>query len=418
MSNYLAGLASMWRSLRTWLSSVDRPRTSLSSTGAALVSVRQVVSVLAICSLAACSMAPGMSFRDSTGNTGASDRTTAGGGGANASGSQTVPAGNTVEITDDLVAKQQAALPTTISPEVKNLFGTPHPYVLGPGDVLSIVVWDHPELTMPAVAGANSADAIGAGSVSSGYTVDNNGKIQFAYVGMLPVQGLTESEAREALATKLGKYLRDPQVTLRIQVYRSKRVYVDGEVRTPGLQMLNDSPMTLPEAINRAGGFTTTADRSTIGVTRGDLTVKVNIPDLIAKGINPSQILLRDGDMVRVFAASDSKVFVLGEVVHASTISLNNGRLTLNEALGDAGGINQNSGDAKQVYVVRGKGQPKPTVYHLDASTPAAMALADNFELKPNDVVFVDASSLVRWSRVFSLLLPTGPPGALSTFIP
>jgi polysaccharide biosynthesis/export protein len=271
---------------------------------------------------------------------------------------------------------------------------------------------------MPAVAGANSADAIGAGSVSSGYTVDNNGKIQFAYVGMLPVQGLTESEAREALATKLGKYLRDPQVTLRIQVYRSKRVYVDGEVRTPGLQMLNDSPMTLPEAINRAGGFTTTADRSTIGVTRGDLTVKVNIPDLIAKGINPSQILLRDGDMVRVFAASDSKVFVLGEVVHASTISLNNGRLTLNEALGDAGGINQNSGDAKQVYVVRGKGQPKPTVYHLDASTPAAMALADNFELKPNDVVFVDASSLVRWSRVFSLLLPTGPPGALSTFIP
>jgi polysaccharide export outer membrane protein len=406
----------MWRILHTWLSSVDRPRTSLLSTSAAKLSFRQAVSVLAICSLAACSMAPGMSFRDSTGNTGASDRTTAGGGATTASGSPNVPPGNTVEITDDLVAKQQAALPTTISPEVQKLFGTPRPYVLGPGDVLSIVVWDHPELTMPAVAGG--ADAVGAGSMTSGYTVDNNGKIQFAYVGMLPVQGLTESEAREALATKLGKYLRDPQVTLRIQAYRSKRVYVDGEVRTPGLQMLNDSPMTLPEAINRAGGFTTTADRSTIGVTRGDLTVKVNIPDLIAKGVNPSQILLRDGDMVRVFAASDSKVFVLGEVVHASTISLNNGRLTLNEALGDAGGINQNSGDAKQVYVVRGKGQPKPTVYHLDASTPAAMALADNFELKPNDVVFVDASSLVRWSRVFSLLLPTGPPGALSTFIP
>jgi polysaccharide export outer membrane protein len=409
----------MRRILRTWLSRVDRPRTPLLSTGASMLSVRQAVCVLAICSLAACSMAPGMSFRDSTGSTGstgASDRTTAGGGGANVSGSQSVPPGNTVEITDELVAKQQAALPTTIPTEVEKLFGKPSPYVLGPGDVLSIVVWDHPELTMPTVAAG--ADAVGAGSMTSGYTVDNNGKIQFAYVGMLPVQGLTESEAREALATKLGKYLRDPQVTLRIQAYRSKRVYVDGEVRTPGLQMLNDSPMTLPEAINRAGGFTTTADRSTIGVTRGDVTVKVNIPDLIAKGVNPSQILLRDGDMVRVFAASDSKVFVLGEVVHASTISLNNGRLTLNEALGDAGGINQNSGDAKQVYVVRGKGQPKPTVYHLDASTPAAMALADNFELKPNDVVFVDASSLVRWSRVFSLLLPTGPPSALSTFIP
>jgi polysaccharide export outer membrane protein len=203
-------------------------------------------------------------------------------------------------------------------------------------------------------------------------------------------------------------------VTLRIQSYRSKRIYVDGEVRTPGLQFINDAPMTLPEAINRAGGFSQGGDRSTIAVTRGDTTVVVNIPDLIAKGVNPSQIMLHDGDLVRVHGATDSKVFMLGEVGRPTALTLNNGKLTLGEALGDAGGVNQNSGDARQVYVVRGRGQPKPTVFHLDASSPAAMATADNFELKANDVVFVDASSLVRWSRVFNLLLPSGSPAAVA----
>lgn len=49
----------------------------------------------------------------------------------------------------------------------------------------------------------------------------------------------------------------------------------------------------------------------------------------------------------------------------------------------------------------------KPEVSHLDAGSPAAMALANDFELEANDVVFVEASSLVRWSRVIGMLLPS-----------
>ncbi|MFP3548711.1 hypothetical protein SB748_35570, partial [Rhizobium sp. SIMBA_035] len=58
-------------------------------------------------------------------------------------------------------------------------------------------------------------------------------------------------------------------------------------------------------------------------------------------------------------------------------------------------------------YVVRGRDTSQPTVFHLDASNASAMATADSFQLKPNDVVFVDTSSLVKWSRVISLILPT-----------
>ena len=322
-------------------------------------------------------------------------------------GVQSVSRDSLVEIDSALLASQRAAQPDGVAPEVHALFDKPRPYVLGPGDVLSIVVWGHPELNLPALQVTSGVDTSGSNAVVTGYTVDARGNVQYAFVGMVPVAGLTEAEARERLTQRLAEYVRNPQVTLRIQAYRSKRVYMDGAVQQAGLQIINDVPMTLPEAINRAGGFSAAADRSWIAVTRGEQTARVSLPDLIAKGANPSDILLRDGDLVRVYAATDSKVYVIGEVARNAALTMNNGKLSLNQALGDAGGVSQYSGDAQQVYVVRGNGGTQPRVFHLDASTPSAMALADGFALQANDVVFVDTSSLVRWSRVVNLLLPT-----------
>ena len=61
---------------------------------------------------------------------------------------------------------------------------------------------------------------------------------------------------------------------------------------------------------------------------------------------------------------------------------------------------------ASQVFVVRKAQHGKPEVYHLDASSPTALAVAEGFELKAKDVVFVDAAPVVRWSRVVNLLVP------------
>ncbi|MEX3999175.1 polysaccharide biosynthesis/export family protein [Paraburkholderia sp. EG285A] len=324
--------------------------------------------------------------------------------GASGPGADVAPPGSLIEITRELVEKQRMEQPTGVPTDVQKLFAKATPYEIGPGDILSIVVWDHPELSMPAAGSAGNES--GADAVVNGYTVDANGFIQYAYIGPLKVSGLSEMGVRDALTAKLAKYVRQPQVTVRIQSYRSKRIYLDGAVHTPGVEVLNDMPMTLPEAINRAGGFSDTADRSRVALTRGDETVQVNLPDMIRKGINPDRIILRDGDLVRVYAQADSKVFVLGEVSRPGGLPFNNGRMSLNQALGDAGGISQVSGDASQVYVVRGRDEGKTVVYHLNASSASAMATADAFDLKPNDVVFVDASALVKWSRVIGLILP------------
>ena len=315
-------------------------------------------------------------------------------------------------ITADLVKKERAERDKRRTNDISKLVSAPKPYTIEQGDILSIVVWDHPELTPGPGDGVAATDVGAAVTPSSGFTVDHRGHIQFPYAGEIKVAGLTEEQARKALTKKLAHYIRDPRVTLRVKSYRSKRVYVDGEVRTPGLQAIDDIPMTLMEAINRAGGLLPTADQSQILLSRNGQTYRVNLPELVQKNINPNSIMLTSGDVVRVVSREDSKVFVSGEVNIPRALTMRNGRLTLNEALGETGGVSPISGDASQVYVIR-RTDDEPEVYRLDANQPGAMALAEGFELEPKDVVYVAATPLMNWHRTISALFP----GALSSAV-
>jgi polysaccharide export outer membrane protein len=322
-------------------------------------------------------------------------------------------------ITPQLVKSERELREKQVSQDISKLLGKPAPYTIDSGDVLSIVVWDHPELSNSATVAAGAqagpgADASTAAATAppAGFIVDHEGMIQFPYAGPLKVAGLTQDQARNLLAGRLSKYLRQPKVTLRVQSYRSKRVYVDGEVKNPGLQAINDIPMTLVEALNRAGGVLPTGDQSQIVVNRSGTNYQINLPQLVQRGVNPGSILLANGDVVRVRSRDESKVFVSGEVVSPRALPMYNGRLTLNEALGESGGINPLSGDGSQIYVVRKSGTDQ-VVYQLDGRAPGALAMAEGFELSPKDVVYVAATPLANWHRAISLILP----GALSSAV-
>lgn len=325
---------------------------------------------------------------------------------ASASAQDAPPAGRLTAITPDLIRQQRAEANATIGKDVQQLFDLPKSYRIGAGDVLNIIVWNHPELAIPA-AGGLATDAGSLAPVGNGLSVSQQGSVQFPYMAAVNLIGLTEYQARDAFTQRLAKFVKNPEVTLRVQSYRSGRVYLDGEFRSTGLQSLNDIPMTLPEAIGRAGGFTPLADRSAVAITRNGTTVVVNLPQLTALGINPANILLSSGDMVNVPNREESKVFVMGEVLRPSTQTLRNGRLSLNEALGEAGGVNPNSGDPRQIFVIRAANTFEPEIYHLDASSPTAFALAEGFALRARDVIYVDPVPLVRWNRVITLMLPS-----------
>jgi polysaccharide export outer membrane protein len=234
------------------------------------------------------------------------------------------------------------------------------------------------------------------------------GEISFPYIGRTKLQGLTESSASELIAKRIRAYIKAPQVSVRIQSFRSQRAYVEGEVRTPGLQIFTDVPMTLAEALNRAGSITAAGDRSQVVLSRGDSSVAIDLLALKRFGADPNNIPLRNGDIVYVGARDDSRVYVMGEILRPSALLMRNGRLSLNEALGDAGGPDLFSSDPGQIYVIRNSPQSPdtPEIFNINAKNPAALALADRFELKPRDVVYVDRVPLVSWNRVASLILP------------
>jgi len=322
-------------------------------------------------------------------------------------------------ITEQLIAAERQQYRVRANEDLDRLLvPNPPPYAIGSGDILAIVVWDHPELTGGLVTAANADPAVAAAAAANanvapqGFVVDHQGRIQFPLAGLLSVEGLTEEQARTLLTTRLAKYLANPNVTLRVQAYRSKRVYIDGEVKSPGLQAINDIPMTLVEAINRAGGLLPTADQSRIELERGKSHYAINLRDLVQKNINPGLVMLAPGDVVRVHSRDESKVFVSGEVVTPKALTMHDGRLTLNEALGESGGISPLSGDARQVYVVR-KTTEGTRVFQLDARVAGSLAMAEAFELQPKDIVYVAATPLANWNRNLSLLFP----GALTSAV-
>jgi len=94
-------------------------------------------------------------------------------------------------------------------------------------------------------------------------------------------------------------------------------------------------------------------------------------------------------------------------VTNPSALQMENGRLSLVQALADVGGLSPLSAQAKGIYVIRAQDSTAIDVFHLDARNPVALAMADRFPLRPRDVVFVDATNLARWNRVVGLLEPT-----------
>ncbi len=271
-------------------------------------------------------------------------------------------------------------------------------YKIGPGDILSVTVWDHPELTIPA-GSFRSAEA-------SGTLVAEDGTIYYPYAGIVHVAGKTPREVRSILVQLLNKTIEKPQIDVRIISFRSKRVYVVGEVSKPGQQEITDIPMTLLDAVNRAGGFTKDADHSQVLLTRTGTTWRVDLQALYEEGVVGQNVLLQSNDIVNVPDRQFNKVFVLGEVQKPGSYFMNKKRISLAEALAEAGYINQSSANPNWIFVMRGQ-TDSPELYHLDSKSPDALLLADRFPLSPRDIVYVDAADVARWSRVINNVLPT-----------
>jgi polysaccharide export outer membrane protein len=282
-------------------------------------------------------------------------------------------------------------------------------YHVGPGDVLTVIVWNHPGLTNP--QGNQSGNRANTGRI-----VRADGTIFYPFVGDLHVGGLTVEQIRKRLTRKLKRYIPTPQVGVRVVRFRAHRVYITGYVNEPGIQYLDDQPLTVMDAVNQAGGMADEANQRKAILTRNGKEYLIDLLALYSRKSAASNVVLKPGDTLYVPNDASNRVYVMGEVNQQSALALNHGQLSLAQALTEAQGDDQDKADAEGIYVIRGlerqiKGSKQaklvPVVYHLNASNPAALVLASRFELQPGDVVFVSGSKFTRFNRALEQILPT-----------
>lgn len=287
----------------------------------------------------------------------------------------------------------------------------PAAYRIGPNDALRITVWNHPDLNFAPNLSVTTLTATNgsvgqASNVVPQRVVNHDGSIYFPMAGRIEAAGRTVPELRSQIARQLSRYVKDPQVEVELAAFRSQRVFVVGEVKTPGNLAITDVPMRIADAIGQAGGTTPNADLSTVNVTRGSERFALDLDRLYYEGEMSQNLLLQHGDVITVPDRRERKIFVLGEVVQPKSYPLQRGRTTLADAVADAGGPNPLSSNAGQLFVLRLGANDEPLVYHLDARSPEALLLADRFVLHPRDVVYVDPTQLARAGRVITQLLP------------
>jgi len=303
-------------------------------------------------------------------------------------------------------------------------------YHVEPQDVIGVTVWGHPEfspggspsMNLPSAGNAPiSSDGNDQSPGQAGFTVQPDGTIYFPYVGQIQVAGLSTDQIRTKLSKALSKYVVDPQINVTVIGFHSQSYQLAGAVVKPGLYPVTNVPITVSQAIQKAGGILQTVPNVTVAskasataladlahvlyIHNGKRTV-LNLRDFFEYGDKSQDRLMHAGDVIQVPDNSFDQIHLIGEVKEPGNYPLDNGQLNLAQALGAAGGLDLTTANASRIFVFRGA-YSKPKIFWLDAHSPASMLLATQFTLKPQDVVFVATAGISTWNRIISQILPT-----------
>jgi len=225
--------------------------------------------------------------------------------------------------------------------------------------------------------------------------VSESGRIALPLVGEVEVENLTQSEVEQKLVRILGeKYLVNPQVTIFILEYESKRVNVLGAVEKPGPYKLLGR-QTVMSVISQAGGMTRDAGNEIIVLRQlpdgSSTSIRISVDDLFVKGDAKLNIPLEPNDIVNIPVDKIVTIYVFGQVKNPGALQVRRSSIpSLTQAIAQAGGFSDRA--ARGGVRIRRK---SPSGQEMEIKVNAKDILNGKIKdipLMENDTVYVPES--------------------------
>lgn len=295
------------------------------------------------------------------------------------------------------------------------------------GDEVSVTIWEAVE------GGVFSGNGMGSrGSGLPKQRVGSSGDITVPYAGRVRAVGRTPESVAAAIVQGLQGKAIDPQVlvTLDRSPVSSVTVIGDGASKAGRVPLAGVGERVL-DVLAASGGTSAPAHRALVRLTRGDVQAETHLARILRE---PSQnVKVMPGDVLTVLDSGES-YSVMGAAARPRRVPFDSEVVTLDEALADTGGLNDNLASPEAVYVFRYEahdlvaslpgvtvpvaaalsGPMTPTVYNLDLSDPGSFFLARRFLMQDGDIVYVANASFANTQKVLRIVASVLSPAASS----
>jgi polysaccharide biosynthesis/export protein len=287
---------------------------------------------------------------------------------------------------------------------------------LGPGDVIGVTIFEAAPgglFTPSQTSGARPGNFVDLPAQS----VDERGNIAIPFAGQIPVAGKTTPEVEHIIQERLKNRAIEPQVVVAVREQHATIVSVLGEVNQPGPIPLSQSGQRILELIARAGGPKYPSNESYVILQRGGAKTKVLLSRIVA---DPKQ---------NIYARPNDTIYLQHELATFTAVGASganglypfeNEHITLSQALGKAGGLLDIQANPAAFFVYRLEDRAFlekigvdvtryphdkiPTVYSIDMLDPAGLLLANGFQMREKDAIFVGNAKSVEFMKFLAII--------------
>lgn len=282
-------------------------------------------------------------------------------------------------------------------------------YVIRPGDMLSLSIWDSQEDSLLTGTGQKEARV-------ENIRVSSGGSVFLPYVGNVQVSGLTIEGARDDIARQMESIAPSVQVLVSAQPGQNNIARAVGGVARPGSYPLTDRSYSVLDLIADAGGVSASIQNPVVRLMRGGATYEVFASELTENGSIDSA--LRGGDQIMVTDLPQN-VTVMGATGREELVPLKYPPVSALEAVTDAGGLMDTRANPKGLLVLRRyehnavrldtHGPNKDLViFALDMTRADGLFAAQQFEVFPGDIVYASESPLVLINNFLDVFRASG----------